>query len=315
MLSRRHIRIKVLQSLYSWEQQERRDIVQAEKQLLQSLDRIQELYLLELRLILEVKRMAEDYIELARNKRLPTEADLNPNLKFVNNRFFLFLEENVEFNRMVETRKISWAEEKELIRKIYLELKESNLYKEYMESPEDSAEEDRRFIKKFYLQFIASREFLHQWYEDQSIYWADDLDAAQMMVMKTVKRFNAESGPASPLIPLYKDAEDRDFGPALLRKCLAHREELEKLVIGKARNWDAERIAQLDLLLMIMALCEFIYFESVPVKVTMNEYIELSKDYSTPRSSVFINGILDKSLEVLKAEDRIKKVGRGLLES
>lgn len=340
MLTRRHIRIKVLQALYGFSQTSEPDLVFSLKELDQSLKRIYELYLYELRILTEMHRLAEERIETNRNKFRPTQEDLNPNTKWVDNRVLQVLAKNEHLQRVFEDYKVHWGEHRDILIKVYKDFRESDVYKRYMESGSSSLKEDKQVLKIFYAEFITQNETLHQLYEDLNMHWADDLDAAQMMVTKTIKSFQEvegqvyskisvpegeEAASAADLpdgydvlknkvvVDLYKDEDDAAFGQKLLRHTVNESDENEKLISAKTKNWDTDRIASIDILLMKMALSELVHFEEIPVKVTLNEYIDLSKEYSTPKSGQFINGILDKLVAQLRDEKRIVKVGRGLL--
>ena len=315
MLSRRHIRIKVFQSLYAYFQEDNPDSLSIEKQLTKSIDRIYELYMYELRLLYELKLAAEHFIDLAMNKKLPTHSDLDPNRRFVDNQVLRILTENTDFVAACEKYKVSWAEERQFTRSLYQELKNSELFKAYMDKPHTSFSEDKSFLREVYEVFIVHNEDLYNRYEEKNLYWADDLDAAQMMVDKTFKKLKQEEQGAPVLVRLFKDADDEGFAAKLFRYTLKTSNETQNRIASKAQNWEMDRIAAIDVILMKMAVAEFIHFETVPLKVTMNEYIELSKGYSTPKSSLFINGILDRILTNLKDEGLIKKIGRGLLET
>lgn len=343
MLTRRHIRIKVLQALYSFEQSAQGDLVPIIKELTRSLNRIEELYLYELRIFSELFKYAEERIERNRNKLMPTQEDLNPNLKFVQNSVLKALDANYGYAKACEDKHVSWGDYRDIIRRIANEFFISEEYLAYMKETSRSLKEDKYILKLFYAKFITSSEVIQNHYEDIYLHWADDLDAAQMMVTKTIKNFQETAtgdlysrssfskersealgnGGALPedyqleradiLVDLFKDEDDAQFGQALLRKTAALSKELESLISVHTRNWDMDRIALVDILLMKMALAEMMSFQQIPVKVTLNEYIDLSKEYSTPKSSQFINGILDKAVAQLKEEGKIVKIGRGLL--
>lgn len=316
MLSRRHIRIKVLQALYGYTRDDFADARASETNLRTALERIYDLYLYELRLLHELRLADEHYIELALNKRLPTPEDLNPNRKFQNNRFLALLSESDEFIKACEDRHINWSEEQNIIRSLFQKMKKSEAFENYMASEEDSWENDKRIVRKLYDEFIIRNEDFHQLYEDKNLHWADDLDAAQMMVEKTLRKAGPKSASSGKvLVKLYKDAEDQSFGPKLFLKVVQSMDDSMKRISDKARNWEMDRIAALDILFMQMAIAEFRFFDTVPLKVTMNEYIELSKAYSTPKSGMFVNGVLDKVLADLKNEGLVRKIGRGLLET
>jgi N utilization substance protein B len=315
MLSRRHIRIKVLQALYTSTRQGELGGAVLEKNLISSIERIEELYGYELKLLDELRKACAHFMELAQNRKLAANVERNPNRKMLENRFLLFIEENDAFASLCRSRGINWTEERDIIRSLFLQIKEDELYKEYLSNGESSWEDDKRFIRRLYDAHVVHNEDFHQIYEDKNLHWADDLDAAQMMVEKTLRKAGPEAQKKKRLlVKLYKDAEDRAFGPDLLHKTLKSMDDSLKRISAKARNWEMDRIAVLDVLLMQMALAEFQFFPTVPLKVSMNEYIELSKGYSTPKSAMFVNGVMDKVLLDLKKEGKIKKIGRGLLD-
>ena len=313
MLSRRHIRIKVLHALYSYFQNSNNTLAAGEKNLRKSISDIFRLYLYELKALVEIKRIAEEKIERKKRKRLPTREDLNPNLRFVENSFIEWLENHEKFGQLLEDHHVSFQDDREILRGIFNKLEEDEEYIEYMNRPEGGIEHDKRIIKVLYGRYITENELLHQFYEERSLHWADDLDAAQMMVVRTLKNFNEDSTSYSPLPKLLKDQDDLDFGLELFRKTINKSNSFEERIQEKAKNWETDRIALVDFILMKMALAELITFSEIPMKVTLNEYIELGKEYSTPRSSNFINGVLDKLREEMLENGEIRKIGRGLL--
>lgn len=340
MLTRRHIRIKVLQALYGFTQSPDPNLAISLKELRKSLDKIYDLYLFELRVFLEVHKMAEERIEKNRQKFRPTDEDLNPNTKFVNNRVLRALAMSAPLQREFEDRKIHWGDSRDLLQTVFNEFRQSETFERYMNSGSSSLKEDKQLLKIFYAEFIVNNETLHAHYEDLDMHWADDLDAAQMFVVKTIKSFQEVSGvvysklsrgiqeeakslsdlpagydlhAAKLTVDLYKDEDDANFGELLLRYTVNEAADNEKLISSKTKNWDTDRIAAVDILLMKMAISELMHFDQIPVKVTLNEYIDLSKEYSTPKSGQFINGILDKLVLQLKEEKKIVKVGRGLM--
>ncbi len=317
MLSRRHLRIKALQSLYAFNQSHNDRLDYGEKELLRSLDKLYEIYIYQLSLLVEIVDYANKRIEENRHKFYPTEEDLNPNTRFVENRFIKQLADNKSYNTNVEKYKISWVDEEEMIRKLFVEIRNSKFYKEYMNSPDSSYENDKDVIIKIVKKIISESDSLHFYYEERNIYWADDFYTANYLVIKTIKGFDEKQGELTPLPTLFKNnnEEDQDFLVNLFRKVILRSDEYFLLIEGKVKNWESDRLAVMDILLLKMALAELLEFPSIPVKVTLNEYIELSKMYSTPKSKVFINGILDKMIADLRRKNEIKKMGRGLLES
>ncbi len=313
MISRRIIRTKVLQVLYAYYSSDDNSITNTEKELFFCIQKSYDLYHYLLLLVLDMARHAESRIEIKRNKHQPTEDDLNPNIKFVNNLIVHQLRENRHLNAYLEHKKLSWVNHPELIKELYLFMTESEMYASYMEGKERSYQEDRKFVEKLFNKIILVSEDLYEVLEEQSIYWNDDVEFVISMITKTIKRFNEAAGSDQSLMPMFKDQEDRDFAKELLRKSIVNQEELRELVKEHSKNWDVDRIAFMDVLIMQLAITEFLYFPSIPTKVTMNEYIELSKFYSTEKSRNFINGILDKTLKDLKTNGKIKKIGRGLI--
>ncbi len=311
MLNRRYLRIKTMQTLYSYFQQDKPDIVTYEKELFKSLDKIYDLYVYVLVLITDIHHTALLVTEENKNKRLPSKEDLEPNLRFIENILLVSLSESSELKKEVANRKISWQNDFDLVRKLYAELRTTDFYKEYMSSSSSSAKEDKQFLMTLTTEFLYNHELLNHIFEEKNIHWADDTFGAFTMVARTLENFTGKLN----LVPLYKDAEDdKQFISTLFRKTIAGDKEFEKLIEEKTKNWELERIASMDILLMKMALAEFLYVSNVPVKVSLNEYIDISKEYSTPNSKVFINGVLDKIIADLKHDNKIQKTGRGLME-
>ncbi len=313
MLSRRHIRIKVLQALYELGKDDSVDIVVGIRKLQRSIDRIYELFLFELQALTDVHQIALEQIEQKRNRRLPSEEDLNPNLRFADNQFLCWLENNDKFKWGSDRFKINWGEEKDILIRIFKEFQESPEYQDYMSAEENTLADDKKIVKIFYGKHIVHSEVFHQLYEEKELHWADDLDAAQMMVAKTLKSFDEKCDESTALPSLLKDTSDMEFAKVLYRDCRQNDDKYAELIHAKTKNWEMDRIAQIDILLMKMALSELINFNQIPVKVSLNEYIEISKEYSTPKSGNFINGILDKLKIDLSESGEIKKIGRGLL--
>lgn len=314
MLNRRHLRIKILQALYAFEQSKSKDIAPAEKRLMESIEKMYEMYLFLMLIMLEIRDVAADRIEEGKKKRLPTEADINPNRRFVNNRLLAQLSENLDLKNFSEKAKVNWMGEGELVRRLYRFFIETNEYKAYMDSDEDSYEADKEVVIRTFKRHLINHESLQYFFEEKSILWSDDLDIVASMVIKTFKSFSEDSDPTHELLPLWKDPEDeKPFVKTLFRKAILQSKEHEALIKKHTDNWEIERIALMDMLMMKMALTEAREFKQIPVRVTLNEYIEISKYYSTPKSSNFINGILDKLFAEMQEEGTIKKIGRGLI--
>lgn len=315
ILTRRHIRIKVLQALYAYFKSNNDNYVAGEKELFFSLNKMYDMYLLYFLVFGEVVRLAENRIEDGKKKRLPSEADLNPNLKFVENKVIKLITENKALNSKSDQRKLNWINEDDAMRKLFKEIRESELYEAYMNSGESSFEEDKVFATKLFKKIIANFEFIHHIFEEKSIYWVDDIDLVCSMVLKSIKQFNDKSDEFDDILTLYKEGDDEEeFAKILFRRTVDQDKSNSKVINERTKNWEVERIASMDVLLMKMALTEAREFNQIPVKVTMNEYIEVSKFYSTPKSNTFINGILDKLFTDMKSSGEISKIGRGLIE-
>jgi len=313
MLARRHIRIKVLQALYGFFSDDNSDIKAATRNLDRSLDRIYELYIYDLSTLKEILRAAEERIEIARQKLRPTPEDIQPNLTFVQNKVLRLIDDNIDLFNAQEKYHINWGEYREQFKKIVNRFREDREFLRYMTLPNRSFKDEKQIVKYLYSEYVCNNEFFHQFYEDAFLHWADDLDAAQMMTTKTLKTMDEKSDATHPLVKLYKDNDDEEFGGLLFRKVIANNNRYTAWIAEKTQNWETDRIATIDFLLMKMALAEFVEFEEIPIKVSLNEYIELSKEYSTPKSAPFINGVLDKLVADLKENGTIKKIGRGLL--
>jgi len=317
MISRRYLRVKTFQALYAYFQSDDKNINKAENELFLSLERMYDLYLYFLGLGTEIVHRAELRIEEGKSKRLPTEDDLNPNTKLVDNRIFQLLATNTTLKKQLTDKKISWSADQELITKFMNHLRQHDVFIQYMSTHESSFEEDQKFVVNLYKKVIPDFELMLADIQDKSIYWGfDEIDFVLSMVLKTIKKFNKDSNEFSSILSLYTDyKDDVKMVKELFRKTIEHDVVNSEKISKKTKNWDVDRIAMIDILLMKMALTELMYFNSVPVKVTLNEYIELSKWFSTPKSKVFVNGILDKLVADLKDSGELKKVGRGLLDS
>lgn len=314
MLNRRHLRIKVLQALYAYFQSDEENLRKTETELNKAIDRIYDLYLYLLLSFDEVKSLAVHRIEENKKKIRPTEEDLNPNLKFVENKVLTQLTDSSELRHLSEERSVNWIgdENREMFRKIFLQLRDNETWFTYMNNGESGFEEDKSFAIALFKSDIANSPILYQYLEEKNIHWIDDIDLACSMVIKTLK--NAQENQRLEILPLYKDEEDeREFVKLLLHKTVSMDSENLKLIDDLTKNWEVDRIAKMDVLLLKMAITELQVFKNIPKKVTLNEYIEISKYYSTPKSHGFINGVLDKAIDRLEKENKIVKIGRGLM--
>ncbi len=312
MLSRRLLRLKVIKSLYAHIKSESDNLQASEKSLVLSIDKTYELYIQLLGLIVEVARYAENRQEIARQKKLPTYEDLNPNRKFVENMVIARIAESDAVQSFLAKHSLGWAQYPELIKNIYNHLIESTFYNKYMLSETRSFKEDLQIVTDFYVQELEDNEALEDAIEEQSIFWAADLGYALTMVLRTLSNMR-ESHYELRLQPKFKNDEDLSFAKELFEKAALQFEQNQLYIDRFTHNWDVERLAFMDKLIMSVAITELVTFSSIPVKVSLDEYIELSKYYSSPTSSTFINGVLDKVVESLTEEGRINKSGRGLL--
>ena len=316
MLNRRFLRVKVLQSIYAYHQSESSNLPQAERQLLEGVDNLYKLFVYQLSFWVEMKHFAERRIEENKLKHFPTEEDLNPNLKFVNNRVLKVLEENKHLMRLEEQYKINWADSREdFIRNMFVKLTETPEYQEYMNNGKDGFSDDKQFLVKVIDTYMPEDGLLFDFYSDRDLSFNSDYQLAIYLLWKFVSELPASFDASSMLPPVYKtEEEDKEFVVKLFEKTILHADEYMELVKANISNWDYERLALMDKILIFMALTEFVEFHSIPVKVTINEYIEISKFYSTPESRRFVNGMLDRLSTVLKEEGKLVKTGLGLVD-
>jgi len=313
MISRRLLRIKALMILYAFNRKDGDDLAVAEKELMQSIVKTYDLYHYMLLLVLEIVDIASEKIEIARNKNFPTEEDLNPNTRFIDNRVIHFLNENKDLQSYIRTTKLSWSDFPELPRKLYSKMIEWEEYGNYMNKAEDGFSEDRKFIISLIIELITPSEDLQSLLEEMSIYWNDDLGFLTIMLEKTIRSVKSESGPDHKLMPMFKNKDDEIFVKKLLSKTILNSEKYTTLIDSNTTNWEIERVALMDTLVMQLAISEIVEFEEIPVKVTLNEYIEIAKYYCTTKSSTFVNGILDKIVREMRSGNVFKKTGRGLV--
>lgn len=312
MLNRRFLRIKVMQALYSFFQHEKGNAAQFEKDLFKSLDKIYDLYLLILGLLSDLQHVALVIIDENKNKRLPTSADISPNLRFVQNSVLESLSRNADLKAMLEKKKLGWQNDYDVVRKLYNEIREGEIYKAYMQSESHTHREDREFIINLLTEHMSDHDVLNSLFEEQNMHWADDSFVAFNSVIRSMEDFDGEY----TLQPLLKDEkDDLEFMSVLFNKTIIYREELDEKIGRHTQNWEVERIAAMDMLLMEMALTEIMHLPNIPVKASLNEYIDISKEYSTPNSKIFVNGVLDKVIAELKRDNLIQKTGRGLKEN
>ena len=308
MINRVLIRLKVVQILYAYYQNEGKNLEAAEKELFYSLSKAYDLYHYLLLLMVEVTRFADRRIDNRRNKLRPTEEDLNPNTRFIDNAFIAQLAQNKQLEEYSNNQKRTWEDEGEFIKRLFASIEESKAYQEYMSKDTLTYEDDRELWRKLYRSMIAQNEQIDEILEEQSLYWNDDKAIVDTFVLKTIKRFEPENGADQELLPEYRDEMDTEFARKLFRNAIAGAEPYRKMIAENTKNWDVERIAFMDILIMQVALAEMFSFPSIPVSVTLNEYVEIAKMYSTPKSGSFINGMLDTIANKLKSEGKLNKV-------
>jgi len=312
MISRRLIRIKIVQVLYANVSSENSSIDKSDKEFQLSIRKAYDLYHYLLLLLLQTVDYIADRNEIARNKILPTQSDLHPNTRLIENKVILQLRNSEQFNNYVSTYKLSFSEYPELIKRLYQKILDSSYYKQYIEKPIFDYNDDKQFVIDIFANEFEDWDLLYQILEEQSIYWNDDIEFVVSMIIKTLEKFKeTRSNPV--LMDLYKNDEDKEFGKILLRKSLLKQKEYRDLVEKYTKNWELDRIAMMDIIIIVIALTEITEFPSIPVKVSLNEYIEIAKFYSTLKSNEFINGILDKVVADLRKENKIIKTGRGLM--
>ena len=313
MISRRLLRIKALMILYAFNRREDNNLANAEKELDFSINKTYDLYHLILKLILEIADIASEKIDFSLHKKMPTSEDLNPNRRFIENSVIVQLRNNQNLKKYLQDNKLSWSVNTQVPRKLYNELVIWKPYSEYMSSQEMTYSADKKIIVRFVTELIAKSEEFALSLEEQSIYWNDDLDFIAAIVEKTLKKFKPGAADKNQLMPLYKNEEDKDFAKILLRKVILIQKECSDLIDKNTTNWEVERIALMDILVMQLAITEIIAFPDIPVKVTLNEYIEIAKYYCTSKSSTFVNGILDKVVREMREKEMFRKSGRGLV--
>jgi transcription antitermination protein NusB len=310
MINRRHIRVKVMQSVYALTTSNSDNLVKEENFLKNSIEKMYDLYVLMIDTLPRIQNLAKEQIEISKKKHFATEEDLNPNTKFINNRVLRLIQDSVSFQTYKEEHDLNnWYVEEKYIRTIYEHLMKSTLYKKYIENESTSFKEDVKFIINVYSDFIAPNEKLADYFEDLNISWVDDIPFVNTWVVKTLQGMTENK--SLVLGTIYKDQDDKEFVSDLFRKTVLKDKEFEKDIADKTPNWERDRIAGLDIILIKMGICEFLNFPSIPTKASINEYIELAKDYSTPKSGFFINGVLDMLCKEFEQTGRLNKIGRG----
>ena len=316
MLNRRFLRVKALQSIYAYHQSESSNLPQAERQLLDWVEDLYKLFVYQLSFWVEIRHFAERRIEENKQKHFPTEEDLNPNMKFVNNSILKALDDNKHLMKLEEQYKINWADSREdFIRNMFVKLVETPEYQEYMSNGKTGFGEDRRFLVTVIETYMPENGLLYDYYSDRDLSFNSDYQLAIYLLWKFISEMSSNFDEFSMLPPIYKaETDDKEFVVKLFEKTILHADEYMELVKANISNWDYDRLALMDKILIFMALTEFCEFHSIPVKVTINEYIEISKFYSTSESRRFVNGMLDRLSNVLKEDGKLVKTGLGLVD-
>ena len=315
MTSRRLIRIKVLQLLYAFSKKENATLADIEHDLLQSMSKSTDLYYETLLLITELRHKAFLKIDAARNRRFASNIDLNPNTRFIENPVFDILEKNKKFQYYINNNLISWNNSQETIVYFYNKLLEWPAYQKYMHQKEVTFDRHKQLVLDLFTELIVQDDLFYQVLEEKSIFWNDDFELVLSIVYKTLIHIKANmTEDAAILYPLYKPQEDAEFARSLMRKAFNEYEKNLQLIDKFTYNWELDRISDMDKLIMACAIAELKNFPSIPIKVTLDEYIEISKTYSSPKSGAFINGVLDKAVALLKDSNEIIKTGRGLID-
>ena len=307
MINRVLIRLKIVQIVYAYYQNGGKNLDTAEKELFFSLSKAYDLYNYLLLLMVEVTKQANKRLNAAKNKLVPTKEELFPNTKFVENRFIAQLEVNKQLLEFSNNQKKTWENEADFVKTLCDKILESDIYKEYMASETSSYEEDRELWRKLYKNIIFNNIELDQVLEDQSLYWNDDKEIVDTFVLKTIKRFDEKNGAKQESLPEFKDEEDQDFARRLFRRTILNADYYRHLISENTKNWDLDRVAFMDVVIMQIALAEILSFPNIPVSVSLNEYVEIAKLYSTPKSGGFINGTLDGIVNSLKKENKLTK--------
>ena len=307
MINRVLIRLKIVQIIYAYYQNGGKNLDTAEKELFFSLSKAYDLYNYLLLLMVEVTRYANKRLEAGKHKLAPTKEDLNPNTRFVDNRFIAQLEINKQLLEFENSQKKNWDNTPEFIKALCEEIMDSDIYKEYMSAEASSYDEDREFWRKIYKKIIVRNERLDGILEDQSLYWNDDREIVDTFVLKTIKRFDPKNGEKQELLPEFKDEEDKEFARRLFRRTILNEDYYRHLISDNSKNWNIDRVAVMDVVIMQIALAEILSFPNIPVSVSLNEYVEIAKLYSTPKSGGYINGTLDGIVNQLKKDNKLTK--------
>ncbi|MDR2868440.1 MAG: transcription antitermination protein NusB [Bacteroidales bacterium] len=316
MVSRRYLRIKVFQALYALEKNPSESTAAGEKKLTKSIEQCYTLFVTLFSIFPQFKKYRLNKMEDFKRKLAPTADDLNPNTKFVDNLVIEQIENNLILQKLYINHKVHWTIHTEFVSQIFKEILETDFYQDYMANPDRSYEEDKKLVLKIIEETFNNSAHFHWFFEDKNVHWGDDLNEALLMLYKNISSFKESQATNAPILPLYKDpVEDVGFYKSLYSKTIHNGQSFFELIEPKLQNWEAERVHEIDMILMKMALCEITQFPTIPIKVTINEYIELAKWYSSAKSGLFINGMLDKLIVDLVEKNMIHKTGFGLINN
>ena len=307
MINRELIRLKIVQLIYAYYQNGDKSIDVAEKELFFSLSKAYDLYHYLLSLMVDITRFAERKIETQQNKAQRLGSNEVFSTKFIDNRFIAQLAMNKQLLEYREKQKKNDDNEDALIRSLYKRIIDSDIYKVYINSEDSSYAADRELWRKLYKTFVCNNEDIDNALEEISLYWNDDKMVVDSFVLKTIKRFNESNGPDQHLLPDFDSDEDREFASRLFRNTIQNAETYRQLIRENSKNWEFNRLALMDIIIMQIALAEIMNFPSIPLNVTFNEYLDIAKVYSTPHSPAYINGLLDHVVKILKKENKILK--------
>lgn len=307
MINRTLIRLKIVQLMYAYYQNGGKNIETAEKELLFSLSKAYDLYNYLLMLMVAISRYALTQVERKEEIVRATHSDERVSRRFVDNRFVLQLESNLQLEEYKQRQKKTWDNNLDYVKKIYEAIIASDAYKEYMEMETVTYADDRELWRKIYKSIIMKDEELDDVLEDQSLYWNDDRAIVDTFVLKTIKRFEEKNAEKQELVPEYKDEEDREFALRLFRRTILNDEYYRSLISKCVKNWEFNRLAYMDIVIMQIAVAEVLSFPMIPASVTINEYVEIAKWYSTPKSGSYVNGIVDAVVKMLRREHKLTK--------
>jgi len=313
MLTRRHIRVKVLQTIYAYNLSENKNLETQEKFLIYNMEQMQDLYLVLLQLILALRDQAENFLNISQKKHLATDLEKNPSRLFIENKVIELIASNEAFSDIIKKRKLNyWEIDSEYVSILFNSLKKQDWYSEFLNKKVTNYQEDKDFLVKIFKEIIAPNEKLYEYIEDKGLTWIDDFPLVNTLLVKILSNISKKNIDAVLIPDVYKNKEDRAYALELMQKVILNDEELTEIIDEKTPNWDKDRIADIDMIILKMGISEFLYFPTIPIRATINEYLEVSKEYSTPKSSLFINGILDKIVKEFSIAKKLNKIGRGL---